>query len=112
METLSRMPYKRARAQDGTHPNPSALQDNTGAVMEGPERMPSAVDYLRADLHSHARDAELARSAEPESVVTEMLKAYLGDIEVPRIVLDHFVDEYVAAVSAAQAAYSSFSTTA
>lgn len=57
----------------------------------------SLTEHFRRELHSHARSAQAANVQDPERIVECALKKYLGDAEVPRIVLDYFTAEYVTA---------------
>jgi hypothetical protein len=61
--------------------------------------MATVTEHLREEIHSYARNAEFAEGElmrpEAERIVADALKGYLGDVEVPRIVLDYFVAEYI-----------------
>ena len=63
-------------------------------------RMRSSTDEFRQTLHKAASEAALAADAavtrtEAEPVVSAALASYVGEIEIPRLVLDYFIDEYL-----------------
>lgn len=68
--------------------------------MEHGVGMRSPTDDFRETLHKAATDAARAADAavtrnDAEPVVSATLATYIGDIEIPRLVLDYFVDEYL-----------------
>jgi len=63
-------------------------------------RMRSSTDEFRLTLHKAAAEAARAADAavtrgDAEPVVSAALASYIGDIEIPRLVLDYFIDEYL-----------------
>lgn len=67
--------------------------------------MATVTDRFREALHQSAVSAAAALDvavtrAEAEPVVAAALETYLGAIEIPRAVLEYYVDEYVAVANA------------
>jgi len=62
--------------------------------------MRSPTDEFRQALHKAAADAARAADAavtrsDAEPVVSAALASYIGDAEIPRLVLDYFIEEYL-----------------
>lgn len=69
--------------------------------------MRSPTNEFRQTLHKAAADAARAADAavtrnDAEPVVSAALTSYIGDIEIPRLVLDYFVDEYLTIANSSQ----------
>ena len=63
-------------------------------------RSSSSTNGFRQTLHKAAAEAARAADAavtrsDAEPVVSAALASYIGDIEIPRLVLDYFIDEYL-----------------
>lgn len=72
--------------------------------------MATVTDEFREALHQSAVSAATALDGavtrnEAEPVVAATLESFLGSVEIPRVVLEYYVDEYLTVANASRTSY-------